>query len=376
MLLVLRTLSVIAASAFCVLAEASQIVIGQLAPLDDPESAGRHVSLGLQTYFSAVNHAGGIHGATIKFVVKDRGQKSAEAASRTRSFLLENEPLALVGLQGTGWMEELVKSRVLEEAGIPVVGIRTGSISLHQPVHPYLFHTRANYLGELQKIVTQLSTTGLGRVAVFYENSTFGEEGLELARRAMQGKPAMQLVRHASYAPRTTDVEDAVKRLHAAAPQSIIAIATSAATAEFYKSFRVHGGKSQVIAISVADGAEVVQRIGKEHARGMIYTHVVPDPVNRATPLVRELHANMKKHGPPGAPINHAVVEGYIAAKTMVEALRIAGPNPTRKKVRAALESMKNYDAGGVIIGFSPANHTGSRHVEMAITLASGRLMR
>jgi ABC-type branched-subunit amino acid transport system substrate-binding protein len=84
----------------------------------------------------------------------------------------------------------------------------------------------------------------------------------------------------------------------------------------------------------------------------------------------------MKTFGPPGLEINQTMVEGYLTAKTVVEALKRAGPNPTRKKVLAALESMKQFDAGGVIIGFTPANHTGSKFVELAIVLASGKLMR
>ncbi len=370
-----KALAAIAALMLILSPAAAQLVIGQVASFDNPDTAGPHIRAGWQTYFNAVNHAGGVYGARLKFVSKDRGRKATESVVKTREFVKEFKPLVLAGLMGTGSMKALVKSGLLEEEGIAVVGIRTGAVALHEPVSPYLFHTRANYLAEIEKIVTQLATVGLNRVAVFHEKSAFGQEGLALVKRTMQAQPAMRLVQHATYPANTNDVADAVRAIHAANPQGIIVIANSTATAEFYKAYRVSEGKAQVLALSVTDGVEVVKRIGKQHARGLIVAQVVPDPAN-LIPLIREFHTNFKKFAPPGTPVNQADVEGYLAGKTTVEALRIAGPNPTRQKVHAALESMKEFDAGGVIIGFSQKSHTGSKYVELAIVLASGKIMR
>lgn len=354
---------------------AAEIVIGQVASLGNPDSAGPHIRIGLQTYFAAVNAAGGVHGATLKFVSKDRGANVADSVPKTRELLHESQPVVLTGFMGTGSMEAIIKSKLLEEADIPIVGIRTGDLSLHEPVNPYLFHTRANYLGEVEKIVTQLATIGLKDVAVFSENSPFGNEAFALIQGAFRRDPSMKLIHHATYVVNTVDVNAAAKSIIDVKPQGVIVVANSAAAAEFYKTFRELDGKAQVIALSVADGLEVVKRIGEKAARGLIVTQVVPDP-SSALPLVRELKANLAKFSTPDTPLNLAVVEGYVMAKTVVQALRLAGPNPTRRKVRSALESMKEFDAGGVIIGYSPKNHTGSKYVELAIVLASGKLMR
>lgn len=360
-----------------VLPSIAQIVIGQVATVSDVDSPGPDMRIGLQTYFDAVNHAGGVHGMQLKFVSKDRGLKASEAVSKTKELLAESEPLVLAGYMGTGPMDALVKSKLLEEAGIPLVGIRSGDPSLHRPVHPYLFHTRASYREEIQQIIRQLATIGLYRVAVFYEKSAFGKEGLSLSQEAIEAHDAMQLVHHATYTKAVeSEIHDAVRTTIEAGPQSVVLIANGKDAAEFYKAFRAGGGKAQVLALSVVDGSEIVERIGAKNARGFIVTQVVPHPQSDAMPLVRELKANVKKFAPPGTAVTQAVVEGYLAAKTVVEALRIAGPQPTRKKVRAALESIRDFDAGGVIIGFSPKNHTGSKYVELSIVLESGRLMR
>ncbi|MFC7518859.1 ABC transporter substrate-binding protein [Herbaspirillum sp. GCM10030257] len=372
----LKALISLCAAVLCLVGQAAEVVLTQVAPLNDENPTSRHLSLGLRIYFEAVNNSGGIHGAAVRFVTKDRSLDASEAGRQTKQFVEESQPVMMVGLMGTGWMEEVVKSRILNETAMPVVGIRTGSVSLHEPVHPYLFHTRASYRGEIQTVLRQLATMGLSRISVFYEESAFGREGVSLVQKELLTIPSLALVGKSSYPVNTTNVTDALTEIGKAQPQCVIAIATSAATAEFYKTLRESGGTAQVIALSVADGAEVVKRIGKQSARGLILTHVVPDPTNRAIPIVGELHQNMKRYGPPGAPINHAVVEGYIIAKTAAAALTKAGPKPTRARVRAALDSLSNYDLGGVIIDFSPTNHTGSKHVEMGIVLSSGKMMR
>ena len=60
----------------------------------------------------------------------------------------------------------------------------------------------------------------------------------------------------------------------------------------------------------------------------------------------------------------------------LVEALRRAGPNPTRARVVKALESMNSFDTGGVIVNYSPANRIGSRYVEVTVIGSSGKLLK
>src|SRR5262249_45424689 len=59
-------------------------------------------------------------------------------------------------------------------------------------------------------------------------------------------------------------------------------------------------------------------------------------------------------------PYSFISLEGYINAKVVVEALRHAGPNPTRVAYRQALESLKAFDLGiGAPLSFGPERHQG-----------------
>ena len=92
-------------------------------------------------------------------------------------------------------------------------------------------------------------------------------------------------------------------------------------------------------------------------------------------PVVREYQALLKKYAPKDV-VNYTSFEEFVGAKVLVEALKRAGPNPTRTKVVKALESMRSYDAGGVILSYSPSNRIGSHSVEVTVIGGTGKLLK
>ena len=358
------------------LAVAATLVVGQVAPYSGPLApTGSHVGAGAQLYFDRVNAAGGVHGAKIRFVTKDDGYKVPDTVKLTRELIGESNPIALVGMVGTGNVEALVKDKVLAEADIPVVGIRSGAMSLVSPVVPQLFHTRASYAAEVDKIVQQLATTGIRRVAVLYQDDPLGLDGLAGAEKSLK-QHSLQLLVKAPYEKNTTKVEPAVNEIATAKPQAVIMVSNTAASAEFVKQARSAGIDGQLLTLSITEGPQVVKRIGKETAHGLGIVQVVPDPNSRAIVLSRDLQDDHKRFAPKGIELNHTLLEGYLSAKVLVEGLRRAGPNPTRKKLRESLEAMRDYDAGGLLIRFSPSSHSGSDYLDITILNKEGKVLR
>ena len=74
--------------------------------------------------------------------------------------------------------------------------------------------------------------------------------------------------------------------------------------------------------------------------------------------------------------ISPAMLEGYAAAKVLVEALRRAGPKPSRDKIQAALEGMRKFDLGGLELSFSTADHTGLDFADLSIIGNDGKFKR
>ena len=355
----------------------AEIVIGQVTPLSGPLApTGSHIRAGAQLYFDAVNAKGGVHGEKIRLVTKDDAYKAAETVRLAKELINEVQPLALFGFVGTGNAEAILKDKILSNAGIPLVMIRSGASAVVKSGNQWLFITRASYEAEINKIIQQYSLTGYRTYAVLYQDDPFGLDVLG-STEALVGKFDSKIVAKAGYKKNTTEVSEAVKTIAAAAPHAVIMISNTAASSEFLKQSRAAGNNAQFITISVTDAAQVVERIGKDVANGLALTQVFPDPESRSIPLTREIMENFSKFKPSGEITpNQTLVEGYVGAKVLVEGLRRAGPKPTRQKLRDALEQIKDYDTGDLYVGFSPTNHSGVHYVDITIINREGKLLK
>ncbi len=355
---------------------AADLVIGQAAPLSGPLApTGDGIRAGAQLYFDLVNAKGGVNGSKLRLLSKDDSYKAPETVKQVREMVKDSQLVALFGVVGTGNVEALLQEKVLEESGTPLITVRTGASSVVGAGNPWLFVTRATYAEEIDKIVQQYETIGYKRFAVFYQNDAFGLDGLASAETSIR-KAGSQLVAKAGYEKNTTEVTAAVKSIATSNPQAVIMVSNTAASAEFLKQSRAAGNLAQFVALSVTDGPQVAAKIGNEAAKGLAVTQVVPDPAARAIPLVREVQEAFAKYPQKGATLNHTFIEGYLGAKILVEGLRRTGANPTRKKLRDVLESIRDYDIGGQYVGFSPNNHVGAHYVDITILNKEGKLLR
>ncbi|WOB10239.1 ABC transporter substrate-binding protein [Piscinibacter gummiphilus] len=351
------------------------ITIGQVAPLSGVlASTGHQMVLGGKVYFDAVNEAGGVHGAKIRTLVLDDGYKVDETLRLTKELVAKPEVLALFGFAGTANIGKLLEDKVLADAGIALVAPYTGGELLRKPFNPWIFHVRAGYADETEHMIKQLNTQGLTRVAVLYQNDAFGTAGLAGVESALQRR-GRKLVASAGYERNTTDVDAAVKVIRAASPQAVIMVAVNKPAAAFAKQYRAAGGGGQLFNISVVDPAELVKLGGLENVRGLGISQVVPYPYRQTMPVVREFHEAMKKYAPKDE-VNYTNFEEYLGAKVLVEALRRAGPKPTRAKVMNALESINNHNLGGVRISYGPKERVGSRFVEVTVIGSQGKLLK
>ncbi len=60
----------------------------------------------------------------------------------------------------------------------------------------------------------------------------------------------------------------------------------------------------------------------------------------------------------------------------LVEALKRAGPNPTREKVLEYLNRLPEVDLSGFFVKFDLKSHNGSRFTELTVTATDGKLVR
>jgi ABC-type branched-subunit amino acid transport system substrate-binding protein len=359
----------------CGAAGAAEIVIGQIAPLSGVlATTGAQMVLGGRIAFDAVNDQGGVHGARIRTIVLDDGYKVDETVRLTRQLVARPEVVALFGFAGTSNIGKLLEERVMANAGIALVAPYSGGEPLRSPFNPWIFHVRAGYAAEAEHMVKQLNTLGIDRVALLYQDDGFGRSG-QAGVEAALSRRGQKVVASATYDRVTGNVDTAVQQILAAKAQAVIMIAVNKPAAAFVRKYREAGGGGQLFNISVVDPAELVKLGGLQNVRGLGISQVVPYPYQGALPVVREFHEALKKYAP-GQAVNYTNFEEYIGAKVLVEGLRRAGPQPTRAKVMAALESMHGYDLGGITVSYGPKERVGSRYVEVTVIGSDGKLLK
>ena len=112
---------------------------------------------------------------------------------------------------------------------------------------------------------------------------------------------------------------------------------------------------------------------GPGSGAGVVVSQVVPSPYNPANTIAREFADTVRKSG--GATkANFSSMEGYLAARVLVEGLRRAPGKVSREGLIAGLESIDRQSFGGFDVSFSPRNHVASKFVDLSMITADGRV--
>jgi ABC-type branched-subunit amino acid transport system substrate-binding protein len=353
------------------MAQAAQVVVGQVAPLTGLEaSQGRAYSLGMQLYFNQVNKSGGINGHTFALVKRDDNGRPEDTISITRAIIAEERPMVLAGYFGSRNIAELLSAGVLEKEHIALVGYRTTEL---RPEHPNLYNVRATLRDELHKLTEHLATIGITRLGLFYEEGPGAPALLEAAGEAAT-KAHATIENKASYPSGTARAAPAVNLFVKNPPQAILLVASGAAAAAFIEQYRAAGGGAQLFAHSGADIEQLSKRLSEEQMQGVAIAQVTPNPYKISTRLGKEFNDIIAKSPALETPVSYSMMEGFIAAKVIGEAVRRQGAKPTREGMQRALDTIDSYDAGGYLVGFKPNQHNGSRFVELSIVSGAGRI--
>lgn len=356
------------AAAACGAAQA-QIVIGQTAGFSGPVAAGvKENTDGARLWLDAVNARGGIAGQQLELVSLDDRFDPRLAGENARK-LAERGAIALFLTRGTPPTEAVLP--VLDANRMPLIGPSTGAMVLHQPVHRHVFNVRATYQREAQKAIEHLHTLGIQRIALVHADDSFGRDGLEGASKGFMRagmKPAAVLKADRS----KPDYAQIVPPVVSSEAQAVLWIGSSAAVADGVRALRAAKSAVRVVTLSNNASAGFIKALG-EHARGVIVTQVYPSERSYAYAMVQEAHVLAKARG---VVLSPAVLEGYAAAKVLVEGLRRAGKKPTRETLQAALEGMTRFDLGGLELSFGPDDHTGLEFADLSIVNFEGRFVR
>ncbi|MGN6525001.1 MAG: ABC transporter substrate-binding protein [Burkholderiaceae bacterium] len=345
--------------------DSGNLVLGQSAPTTGPSAQlGIQLNRGARLYFDKVNAQGGVNGQKIELRLLDDGYEPPRAKANTQK-LIDDDVFALFGYVGTP--TSLAALPLVRDSGIPFFAPFTGAMALRQPVLRNVFHVRASYDDETALIVNQLHNLGLNKVAVFRQNDSYGQAGLDGVVKALS-RYSLAPSAVATFERNSLQVTPAVKAIVAARPDVVVQIGSYKSCAAFIREARKAGYGGQFYNVSFVGTKALSDELDKE-ALGVVVSQVMPYPFSPAVPIVRDYLDAVKAAGG-DAQANYSSLEGYVDARVFVEGLR-RGKSNTREGLLSGLESLQHVDFDGFNLNFG-RDHAASHFVELSMLTGDG----
>lgn len=349
----------------------AQILIGQTAGFTGPVGAGvKETTDGAKLYIDAVNAKGGIGGQKIELVSLDDKFDPKLAAENARQLVEDRKVAAMFLTRGTPHTQAILP--LLEKYGVPLIGPSTGAMVLHQPVQKHVFNVRATYQREAEKAITHLASMGITRIGIVYADDSFGADGVAGAQKGMVTAKLQPAVLE-KFDRSKPDFAPIAPKVFQSNAQAVIMVASGQAVVDGLKAFRAAGSTAQIVTLSNNASGGFVKSLG-DNGRGVIVTQVFPYERSIAYPMVKEAQELAKAKGM--SEVSPAMLEGFAAAKVLVEGLRRAGAKPSREKIQAALEGIRKLDIGGLEVNYTTEDHTGLDFADLSIIGTDGKFKR
>ena len=348
----------------------AQLLIGQTVGVTGSAAATVAESMGgAKLYIDEINARGGVNGQRVEIVTLDDKFDPKLTLANARTLIKEKGVLALFMTRGTPHTVGIFP--LLNEYGVPLIGPSTGAMAMHEPVKRNVFNVRAPYQREVKKAIGYFATLSFKRIGVVHVADTFGEDALAGAVQGFKDNELepVFIEKFDRAKPDFTTIAPLVSRLD---PQAVIVIGTGSAVVDGIKALRRAGVGSQILTLSNNASDGFVKALGSD-AHGVVVTQVFPSERAVTYQLVREAKALARTAG---IALTPAMVEGFTNAKVLVEGLRRAGPNPTRAKLRDAMETFRNFDLGGLTLSYTADNHSGLDFADLSIIGREGYFRR
>ena len=348
-----------------------RVVFGQSAVFTGPaQELGHAMRLGIEAAFHERNQAGGVHGRMLELVTLDDRYEPGFAFANARELITKEGVFALIGEVGTPTSRSVVP--LAESQEVPFVAPFTGAGFLRDPGLGWVVNLRASYAQETEHMVARLTEDlGVTRVAVMYQNDSFGQSGLNGAVDALERR-GLEPVATWYYARNSNAVKTAVLHIANADPEAVIMIGAYQPVARAISLLRLDVDPV-FMAVSFVGSNALVRELGDD-AAGVYVTQVVPLPDDSETAAVAEYLAAVSVIDSDFAP-GFVSLEGYLAGRLAIAGMEACGAELTRGCFMDAFGASQSVDLSGVSLHYGPGDNQGSDYVLMTVIDQHGRLV-
>jgi len=297
------------------------IYIGSSLPKDGTiKEFGLAIELGTNAYFSYVNKHNLLKNKEIKLLTFDDNYEPQITLENTKTLISNPNIFALYGFVGTATVKNILP--LLDNENIPFISAYTGASFLRDGYYKNIVNLRSSYDQEIEEHIKYLhKVKGLSKIAVFYQNDEYGEEGYLGVLKSIK-KYNLSLVAEGSYKRNTLSIRHAFYEIQNANPEAIIMVGANKPNTLFIKKAKENRNFKDTVFCNISFGAasDMVKELeGK--TTNLIFSQVVPHYNNMNIPIIQEYHKVLKEYNPNYEP-GFISLEAFLNAKAIVTALQ------------------------------------------------------
>lgn len=345
-----------------------EILIGQSLALTGP-TATRPVQIlkGQELYFKRINAAGGVNGRKFKIITYDDAYDPKKSVENARTLINNDQVFVFLNNFGTPIVKSILPE--VEKASIPLIAPGAGASFLRNPINKNIYNVKPGFRDEAESIVKFLLGKSIRDVGMFYQDDSFGEEGLNAVSKQLKDN-GLKLTSSGTYKRNEEEFKAAYERIKSGKPKAVVIWGNSAVGSQFVVQADQDDWKPLIIVCSVQVSNAFLDAV-KAVKLSLYGTLVFPAPDHSDLKIARDFKSDVKAAGIEELDTN--AFEGYIATAVFVEAAKRAGKTLTRDSLRSAFEGMTGVDIGGLKVEFSPTNHQAFSKTYIA-EIKSGKL--
>ena len=317
---------------------------------------------GPAAYFRSVNEQGGVNGLKIEYVSRDGNFDAARGTTECRRLIEQDKIFAMVGMTpifGAGGCYKMTN-----DAGVPNIG--PDGVDVEAFRFPNAFNLSIDVYNAGRGGAWWAHKKGARSCSVIYvagnQNMTDYKDGFVAQFQQMGGKIA-------SIEAEPIDQPDfsaTVLRIRSQNPDCIFLGHAPDAALRILQAMQRQGNYNvPYLVFGYENYDERVTKFASQYPAQVKEAYMpvqmyIPEQAGQY-PVVNEYVSMMKKYYP-NASLSIWQEMAWLSAKVFVDALRKAGPNPTRSSVLAALESLDAFDTG-MFPDRIPKKEAGVRHL-------------
>ena len=318
------------------------------------KSWGNAVKTGVNAYFSYANENNLIKDKKIEFLVYDDKYEPELTYENTQKLIYEDKVFALFGYVGTPTVKRVLP--ILYDEDIPFFSAFSGASFLRDETNKNFINFRASYKQEIETLINYLKEEKrLNKIAVFYQNDDYGEEGYISLVNSLQQKN-LKLVAEGSYKRNTLSINHAFTKIKDAKPEVIFMIGAYKTNSLFIKRAKENENLKDVIFcnISFGDANSMVKELENlnSNTKNLIFSQIVPSYANINIPIAKEYQELMKKYYPQEE-LGFLSFEAFLSSKILVNAISKMKGGITREKFLYMLKATPKNLLEGITLDYN-----------------------